>query len=290
MSGSVILSGSVFSLPKPFFLPSGSGRLFCVYHEPIAGTECWGNVLVVPAFNEEMNRCRSMVTIQAQALAKVGIGTMVVDLFGTGESDGEYGEARWGNWIDNIRQCVDWINASKHGGCSALLGIRLGVPLAIEAMQSIPDVRALVAWQPVVDGKHYLTQFMRMRIAANMDRTDIPKETTGGMRAQLAAGQSIEVAGYEIAPELAHSIDALKLTELIPPDSVSVAWFEKGTGEEQGISTISQNLVDGWRQAGRHVDAAAFDSPAFWALYDRYISPELVEKTTEWVQKLRRHK
>jgi hypothetical protein len=127
-----------------------------------------------------------------------------------------------------------------------------------------------------------------MRIAANMDRTDIPKETTGGMRALLAAGQSIEVAGYEIAPELAHSIDDLKLIDLMPPESVSVAWFEKGTGEEPAISSISQNLVDGWRQAGRHVDSAAFDAPAFWALYDRYLAPELVEKTTEWVESLRR--
>jgi len=285
----VILLGSVSSIPRPFFLSCGNGRLFCVYHEPIGEIEHRGNVLIVPAFNEEMNRCRSMVTIQAQALAKAGVGTLVFDLFGTGESDGEYGEARWDIWIDNIRQCVEWLNASKHGGCSALLGIRLGVPLALEAMRSVPDVRAVVAWQPVADGKHYLTQFMRMRIAANMDRTDIPKETTGGMRAQLATGQSIEVAGYEIAPELAHSIDALKLIDLIPSESVSVAWFEKGTGEEPAISTISQNLVDGWRQAGRHVDSAAFDAPAFWALYDRYISPELVEKTTEWVQSLLRH-
>lgn len=286
----MILSGSVSSIPRPFFLPCGNGRLFCVYHEPIGETERQGNVLVVPAFNEEMNRCRSMVTIQAQALAKAGIGTLVVDLFGTGESDGEFGEARWDIWIDNIRQCVEWLEATQAGGCSALLGIRLGVPLALEAIRNVPHVQAVVAWQAVADGKHYLTQFMRMRIAANMDRTDIPKETTGGMRAQLAAGQSIEVAGYEISPELAHSIDGLRLIDLMPPESVSVAWFEKGTGEEAAISTISQNLVDEWRQAGRHVDAADFDAPAFWALYDRYISPELVEKTTEWVQSLRRQK
>ncbi|PKO45803.1 MAG: hydrolase 2, exosortase A system-associated [Betaproteobacteria bacterium HGW-Betaproteobacteria-4] len=288
MLGSVILSGSVSSIPRPFFLPCGKGRLFCVYHEPMGAAECWGNVLVVPAFNEEMNRCRSMVTIQAQALAKAGVGTLVVDLFGTGESDGEYGEARWDIWIDNIRQCVEWLEATQAGGCSALLGIRLGVPLALEAIRNLPHVKAVVAWQAVTDGKHYLTQFMRMRIAANMDRTDIPKETTGGMRGQLAAGQSIEVAGYEIAPELAHSIDGLRLIDLMPPESVSMAWFEKGTGEEPVISPVSQNLVEGWRQAGRHVDAAAYDAPAFWALYDRYISPELVEKTTEWVQSLRR--
>lgn len=288
MSGRLILSGSVSSSPKPFFLPSGNGRLFCVYHEPTGEIERRGNVLVIPAFNEEMNRCRSMVTVQAQALARLGVGTLVVDLFGTGESDGEYGDARWDIWIDNVRQCVEWLEASRPGGCLALLGIRLGVPLALAALREIPQVPALVAWQAITDGKHYLTQFMRMRIAANMDRTDIPKETTGVMRAQLAASQSIEVAGYEISPELAHAIESLRLVDLTPPDSVSTAWFEKGTGEEIAISTISQNLLDGWRQAGKRVDAMAFDAPAFWALYDRYIAPELIEKTCNYIQSLGR--
>lgn len=229
-----------------------------------------------------------MVTFQAQSLAKVGVGTLVVDLFGTGESEGEYGDARWDIWIDNIRQCIEWLEMSQPGGCSALLGIRLGVPLALAALHAAPQVPALVAWQAIADGKHYLTQFMRMRIAANMDRTDIPKETTGGMRAQLAAGQNIEVAGYEISPELAHAVESLRLTDLMPPNSVSTAWFEKGTGEEAAIPTVSQNLLDGWRQSGKYVDIWAFDAPAFWALYDRYIARELVEKTTEWVQSLRR--
>jgi exosortase A-associated hydrolase 2 len=237
-----------------------------------------------------MNRCRSMVTVQAQAFARLGVGTLVVDLFGTGESDGGYDDARWDIWTDNVRQCIEWLDASQPGGCSALLGIRLGFLLALAALRQVPQVPALVAWQAVADGKHYLTQFMRMRIAANMDRTDIPKETTGGMRAQLASGKSIEVAGYEISPELAHAIEGLRLIDLVPPDSVSTAWFEKGTGEEVAISTVSQNLLDGWRQLGKRVDAFAFDAPAFWALYDRYIAQELVEKTTEWVESLRRQK
>lgn len=246
----------------------------------------WGSVLVVPGFNEEMNRCRSMVTIQAQALARLGIGSMVVDLYGTGESDGEYGDARWEAWLEDVNRAIGWLDGQP-GGCIALLGIRLGFPLAVSALRDDQKNRALIAWQPVVDGKAYFTQFMRMKMATNLDRTDIPKETTGGMRAQLAAGNSIEIAGYKIHPELASAIDNLKLDEIIPPDESRVAWFEKAGGAEGVLSPASEKLIEGWQQAGKTTEVILFDGPAFWALYDRLPAPDLVSKTSDWVQQLR---
>ncbi|MDP3537330.1 MAG: hydrolase 2, exosortase A system-associated [Azonexus sp.] len=281
------MAESSISTPHPFFLDGKTGRIFALYHEPIGEVKPWGNVLIIPAFNEEMNRCRSMVTIQAQALARLGVGTLLVDLYGTGESDGEYGDARWEIWIENVLQGIEWLE-EKPGGCTALLGIRLGVPLALAALrQESNKKRSLIAWQPVVDGKTYFTQFMRMRIAANMDRTDIPKETTSGMRAQLAEGKSIEVAGYEMHPELATAIDNLRLADLTPPDSVSAAWFEKGAGEENVISLGSQKLIEAWQLSGSSAEVTVFDGPAFWGLHDRFLAPDLVKKTSDWVQLLR---
>lgn len=277
---------TIHSKPRPFFLPSSLGRIFCIYHEPVGEVNPWGNVLIVPGFNEEMNRCRSMVTLQAHALAQQGIGTLVVDLYGTGESDGEYGEARWEAWIDDIHRATDWLDAQP-GGCLAILGIRLGFPLAVSAVRNDQKFRVLIAWQAVVDGKSYFTQFMRMKIAANMDRTDIPKETSGGMRAQLAAGSSIEIAGYEISPELGRALDNLKLVDLLPPETSKVIWLEKAAGAENTLSVASEKLVETWQQAGRAAEVMLFDGPAFWALHERFLAPDLVSKTVNWLQQFR---
>lgn len=268
------------SNPRPFFLSSKSGRIFAVYHEPVIPVR--GNILVIPPFNEEMNRCRSMVTIQAQDLARHGVGTLVLDLFGTGESDGFYGDARWDIWLENIRCARTWLVETK-GGCSALLGIRLGVPLAFESISADRQPSAIIAWQAINDGKQYLTQFMRMRIAGNMDRTDIPKETTGGLRAQLATGRSIEVAGYEIHPEMAAALDMMRLDNFSPDIDLSVAWFEKGNGENLEISPSSRSLLDSWRHPEGKIEVDTFDGPAFWALHDRFLAPELIEKTSNWL-------
>ncbi len=271
------------SVPHPFFLSVAEGRLFCIYHEPVLPVR--GNVLVVPAFNEEMNRCRSMVTMQAQELARHGIGTLVVDLFGTGESDGQYNDARWELWLDNVRQARKWLD-NRPGGCAALLGIRLGVPLAFESIVGDMHAPAVIAWQPVIDGKQYLTQFMRMRIAGNMDRTDIPKETSNTLRATLSEGNSIEIAGYEIHPEMAVALDKVRLVSLAPLNGVSVAWFEKGNGEDLAILPASRQLLDTWKQAGTQVFEESFDGPAFWALHDRFTAPALICKTANYVQSL----
>ena len=284
-----ILLVTTASSLRPFFLSSGIGRIFAVYHAPNGDAEPWGNVLVVPAFNEEMNRCRSMVTTQAQALAQLGVGTLVIDLYGTGESDGEHGDARWDIWIENVRQGIEWLDAQP-GGCIGLLGIRLGVALALNALHLDQKKRTLIAWQPVVDGKSCLTQFMRMRIAANMDRTDIPKDTTAGMRAQLAEGNSIEVAGYDIHPELATSIENLRVSESFPSASVSIAWLDKGNGEENTISPASEKLLAAWKSSGRAAVVIPFDGAAFWALYERFLAPDLVKKTSDWVELLRPEK
>lgn len=280
------MSANNFSRPNPFFLEGTAGRLFSVYHEPVGAAAPWGNMLVVPPFNEEMNRCRSTVTRQAREFGRLGVGTMVMDLHGTGESDGNYRDASWDLWIENIRQAIAWLDA-KPGGCIGLLGIRLGVPLALTALRQEPGKRALIAWQPVVDGKIYFTQFMRIRIAANMDRTDIPKDTTSAMRAALAEGRNIEVAGYEINPGLAAAIENVQLDELLPPESTPVAWFEKGGGAGNTISPASEKLVESWRAAGRSPEVIVFDDPAFWALHERSLAPDLLKKTADWISLLR---
>lgn len=266
---------------RPTFLQAAGGRLFAVHHVPASPR---GNVLCIPPFNEEMNRCRSMLTLLAQSLAAQGYGTLVIDLFGTGDSDGNYVDARWDRWQRDISTGQEWLDA--HGGCSALLGIRMGVLLAAEWLRANTDgCRPMVAWQPVVDGKQYLTQFLRMRIAANLDRTDLPKETTTSMRNTLAAGTSVEVAGYEIHPALAQAIDSRSLLDAVPPAGTRVAWLEHRTGMAELPGPASAKAIDAWRAGGVGVDLIGFEGEAFWQLHERSLALDAIARTTEWLKR-----
>jgi len=267
----------------PFFLDSPEGRLFAVHHRPASQVAERGHVLCVPPFNEEMNRCRSMVTLQARALAEAGFGTLVIDLHGTGDSAGDFADARWDTWLRNLSQAKAWLDAQA-GGCVGLLGIRLGAVLAAQFHAACADPRiALALWQPVPDGKVHLTQFMRVKIAAQMDRTDLPKETTGGMRATLATGAPVEIAGYALHPELAAAIDAARLTAHALPDGTPVLWLENVSPDQPTLSPGSQTVLAKWPGPQAICQAQTFTGPAFWQVHERVVAPQAIELTTRWV-------
>ncbi len=264
-------------LVQPFFLESAGHRCFALYRGPESGAS--KHVLFVPGFNEEMNRCRSMLTFAAAALAEQGMGSLVLDLHGTGESEGEHADARWDLWLQNITDAVKWLEG--RGACVALIGVRLGAVLAADWLRAVPSpARQLMLWQPVVDGKSYLNQFLRIRIAANMDRSDLPKETTQSMREQWARGECVEVAGYAVHPELAQAIDQRRLAALAPPAGTSVSWLSHLNAATGGATPAESQAIEGWRQAGLAVEAQCFEGQAFWQVHERASAPDLIARTS----------
>lgn len=268
----------------PFFMDTPSGRLFALHHRPAEGVAVRGHVLCALPFNEEMNRCRSMVTLQAQALAQVGIGTLVVDLYGTGDSEGGYVDARWPLWQDNLAAGHAWLQAQP-GGCVGLWGIRLGAILAAELHARLNDAAlALLLWQPVPEGKVHLNQFMRVKIAAQMDRTDLPKLTTAAMRQEWEAGRSVEIVGYEIHPELASAIEAASLQAVPLAAGTPVFWLEQSTGEGTELSAGSRKLLQHWPGPSATLTTTMFEGPPFWQVHERAVAPDAVARTTQWLQ------
>jgi len=272
---------------EPFFMASPSGRLYAAHHRPANRSGERGHVLCVPPFNEEMNRSRSMMTLLAKALAALGFGTLVLDLYGTGDSDGDYRDARWSKWLDDVRAAQAWLQ-QQPGGLTAVLGVRLGAMLAAEvqataSMRQVP----LVLWQPVLDGKSHLTQFFRVRMAAQLDRLDLPKETTATMRQQLAEGQLVEVAGYEIHPALAKAVDEARLVDFKLPAGCKVLWLDNASPEKPELSLASSNVVAAWQNAGVLVDAATYPGAAFWQVHERVLTPAIVDKTSAWLDQQR---
>lgn len=259
-----------------------SGQLFCLFHPPRGS--CRGAVLYVPPFAEEMNRARRIVAQQARALAALGYGVLLPDLSGTGDSSGDFGEARWETWKEDLAACCAWLD-ERLGQPPVMWGLRLGALLALDYAQTASHpLRALVLWQPVASGQAYLTQFLRL-LTFHAVLADSASEQTGtrALRAALQSGQVLEVGGYALDPALANAIDALApLEQHTPP--CPVHWFEMAPHPGQVLPPGAARAADAWRRRHARLQVHPVDCPPFWAAADNAAAPALLAATSALIR------
>lgn len=266
--------------PEPFFLRVEDGERFCLFHPPLG--PCRGALLYVHPFAEELNRSRRMAALQARALAASGYGVLQVDLHGCGDSSGDFLDARWDGWKRDLAAAAAWLDA-RLGRPLTLLGLRLGAALALDVARSATlaqPLAAIVLWQPVLAGQGFVTQFLRTRIAADMLAGGDTRSGTAALRATLAHGESLEVAGYEVHPELVRAIETLDATALAPR-TAPLHWFEVAASADRPIAPATANIARAWRALGVQLQLKQVVGQQFWASPETEECPALVTATCE---------
>lgn len=264
------------SVSQPLFLEFNGRRLFALQIHPVV--PCIGALLFLPPFSEEMNRCRSHVAEQARALAAVGLRCLLLDYHGTGESGGQSTEGDWDHWRADAIAAAQWL-AQDSGRPLGLWGLRTGALLAAEVAASGElAVSRMLLWQPVVDGKQFVNQYLRLRIASQMVH-GAERETTTTIQHRLAAGEVIEVAGYPLTGRLADGIAARRMADFKALGRARVDWIEVAGQADQPLPPGSQRVVDGLLAAGCNIQPTTVAGPTFWQLAGTHVAPELQQAT-----------
>jgi exosortase A-associated hydrolase 2 len=277
---------------QPFYLPSGDGQRFCIYH-CANQHEVRGAVLYVPPFAEEMNKSRRMAAKQARQLAKSGYAVLQMDLLGCGDSSGDFGDASWSAWKEDVLLGYRWLR-HKTAAPLTLWGLRAGCLLAAEAAVDLPERPNFIFWQPVLSGKQHWQQFMRLKMAGEL-ASGQAKGVSEQLKKDFAIGQAVEIAGYKISPELARGLEAAESFPLEAngarismwgelqgtQNSVepNLAWFELSTRENATLAPVSQKQIDHWKSAGYRVDALVVNGPAFWQTTEIEDAEDLIAAT-----------
>ena len=264
---------------EAFFLPVTGGRLFCLLHRPDSKAAIKGAVLYVHPFAEEMNKSRRMAALQAKAMASAGYVVLQVDLLGCGDSTGDFADATWESWIGNLVEAGAWLQAQT-GAQLCWWGLRAGCLLAAEAACRIGQPCRLLLWQPVMSGKQYLQQFLRLKIAGEL-LDGGAKGAMNRLKEQLAEGVSVEIAGYALSSSLALGLEG---AELLVPDAVRrtdlLEVSSAGTGE---LSPVVSARLEKWRDAGRDVRGVSVAGPAFWQTTEIEECPELIDASLRFL-------
>lgn len=248
-------------LLQPQFIETPHGRILLTAWLP--DSPATRSILIVPPFGEEMNKCRPMMSALARRIATAGDAALLVDLYGTGDSDGDLMDTSVERWRDDLKAARDW--AARQGApVNALVAIRFGALLAASSAALIEDVRTLMFWQPVVSGELALTQLLRIRVAASALSSAGKRETVPELLAELDQGGSIEVAGYRLTGQLAAGVRELALNRQTPGAHTVVRWLEVSPQPPVQPGRATQQVVDGWVASGLDVQYEALAGESFW--------------------------
>lgn len=271
------------ALPDAFFLPTRRGSLFCLYHAP-QGPVLRGRVLHLHPFAEELNTCRRISAQFARALAQAGYAVLQFDMSGCGDSEGEFVDATWVNWLDNAHDALAELDhrAGEHEDAKTaplwLWGVRSGALLSASMLQSMSTPCHLLWWQPVASGQQVLQQWLRLDAAKTWLSQGQPSERVSPGEL-LKQGQTVHVAGYAISPALAEGLTALELkagTPAVVPGA-RLMWVELNSSSSDELPPAVTRQARTWENMAWAVTTQSMICSPFWQEFGDASAPALAE-------------
>ena len=257
---------------RPLYLPSADSRLFAVLHAPPAGDTRRGRVLLAPPIGEELNRCRLALSTAARRWSMRGWLTLMVDLYGTGDSPGDFGDATVARWQDDLRLAWQWLLEQECTGSENVLWTVRGGALVGLSLLAELSAQRVVLWAPQFSGREVVDSVLRLAATA-----EALAEQTGeaSVRDRIRQSGVIEVGGYRWSEALLSGIERLG-----PADGAATAagrdalWLEPSGRSERGAPAP----LPAWRP--RHAEGAAF-----WRTAEPVAAEAWATATEGWLQR-----
>ncbi|MEO5492502.1 MAG: hypothetical protein ABIR08_00570 [Sphingomonas sp.] len=196
------------------WIDTDNGFIGAAWYWPLQDAAKSTAVVIVPGIVHEERTMAGGLVALAEALAAAGLPALLMDLHGCSQSAGGLEDKDIGAcWRAGIRAAVR--HARSCGAVRVIvIGVRLGVPLAVEALADEP-LAALIAWAPIVSGRRYVRELKLLQRT-----TDV----------EAAAAGTIAIGGFSIPASVLECISTLDLTEIEPPNASFVMMREMPEG------------------------------------------------------------
>jgi pimeloyl-ACP methyl ester carboxylesterase len=186
----------------PILFGPRDARLFGVFHGATTTPRSEGIVLCQPIGHEYIRAHRTFRQL-AVHLAAAGFPVMRFDYFGCGDSAGAGADGSVPRWIADVHAAIDELRDTAHVSAVTLVGLRLGASIAMLAAATRPDVRRVVLWDPVLNGREYLADLARLQRRWLRGRP--------GSRLFAFNPKGTELIGFPMPPRLRRDIEGIDL-------------------------------------------------------------------------------
>lgn len=253
------------------YVRSEDRDLFRVVVEPECEWQRDAVFVLVPPFDGEANRSRQFLSSLLRCLAKQGATGLLTDHYGTGDSQGEFADARWKQWCLDLEKSVTDLGRKWP---VVLVGLRAGC-LLIDSLSTdcLANVHAVVEIAPETSARALLRRWLMVE-SSRRRFTGERNATVGDLRQELASGHRITVSGYPLSPELANDLNAGRERRspesgggVQPTTTVIDLWPDS--------SVLTTDLPD---ESRREREVADLSVPRFWQLDDAIVPEETVSQ------------
>lgn len=283
-------SSSPQTREHPFFFRNAGERLFGVLHRPpddAPPANC-GWVFCSP-FGEERGFAQRFMVEWARVLCEEGYWVLRFDYRGYGDSEGLFEEFTAEDHIADIQAAIQELQRRSGVPCIGLCGLRLGATLAARASLREGGKRALILWEPIVNGQRFMDEMLRWIMAKEMANTGKAPRIRAQLKEDLAKGTAdVVLEGHPLTDAIYQSIVSLDLLSSEFPEHLPVFFAQISPKPQRSPRREIEALRDALAQRGE-VDVEMMRVQPPWIQGELYaVRPAAIfEPTLRWIRSRR---
>jgi len=228
------------------FIGPDSRPLFAWHHAPPAHARRGAGIVLCPALGYEYMSAFRTWRVLAERLAALGFDTLRFDYDGMGDSAGDATDPdRVGAWQRSIAVAIAEFRQLSGADAVALVGLRAGGMLALQAAAAAGGVDRLVLWSSPPSGRAYMRELKAVVRLSPRDDGDGDNDAADG---------TINAEGYVISRETAGALEAWTLDSVVTRPAPKVLLVDRDDrtidpGVEARLKALG-SVVDRIRAAG----------------------------------------
>ena len=242
-------------------------------------------VVFCQPFADDVQRSYRPLYNFAEALARDGYVAFRFEYRGCGDSQGEHVDTDITSRLEDISEAISFVK-NKYGiEQVALFGLRFGGTLAALSATGRDDIKALLLWEPIVNGHEYIDGSLKTNITTQVAIYRKVRFDRDQLIEKMRQGEPAFIDGYEIGERLYDQAGEIDLAnspaKFAGPTFWATIWPKNRRLNEDTVAAVRQ-VADGFPNSTHTV----VNDISFWIDKRTYLpdSPELVEQTLEWVR------
>jgi alpha-beta hydrolase superfamily lysophospholipase len=204
-------------LARPRFIVANGRPLFAWHHAPPSQLRRGAGIVLCPPLGYEYMSAYQTVRILAERLAALGFDALRVDYDGTGNSAGDHAEPdRVAAWIRSVTCAIEETRRLAGSGPVAVVGLRAGALLALQAAAARGGVERLVLWSPFPSGHAYVRELRAFAALSRQDHASDDLDEPG-----------LNAAGHLMTRETIEALDRWTLDSVGTPPASEVLLVDR---------------------------------------------------------------